>query len=97
MKSVAVSQLKANLSRELAIVKAGEEIIVTEHGRPVARLVPVSGSEQEIPARLIALERAGLARLGSGRIPKEFWSAVRPGDAAGKGRVALRNEREEGR
>lgn len=37
---VAVRELRQNLSRYLRRVKAGEELVVTEHGRRVARLVP---------------------------------------------------------
>ncbi|OGR07006.1 MAG: hypothetical protein A2511_14970 [Deltaproteobacteria bacterium RIFOXYD12_FULL_50_9] len=97
MKTVAVSQLKATLSQQLAMVKAGEEIIVTEHGRPVARLTSVRGREQSIPSHLLALERAGLARLGSGAIPEEFWTDVRPKDRTGSARTVLQKEREDGR
>ena len=39
---VGVRELKDNLSRYLARVKVGEEVVVTEHGRPVALLVPRS-------------------------------------------------------
>jgi prevent-host-death family protein len=38
---VAVSQLRANLSDWLEKVKQGEEVVVTERGTPVARLVAV--------------------------------------------------------
>lgn len=41
MTRAGVAELKASLSEYLRRVKAGEEVIVTEHGRPVARLVPV--------------------------------------------------------
>jgi prevent-host-death family protein len=41
--TAAVAELKAQLSRYLSRVKAGEEILVTERGTPVARLVPVVG------------------------------------------------------
>lgn len=37
---VAVRELRQNLSRYLARVKEGEELIVTERGREVARLLP---------------------------------------------------------
>lgn len=97
MKTVAVSQLKATLSQQLAMVKAGEEIIVTEHGRPVARLISIKGRDQAIPAHLLALERAGLARLGTGIIPKDFWARERPKDMSESARSALQQEREEGR
>ena len=48
--------MKARLSEYLARVKAGEEVLVADRGRPVARLVPVGsgyapGNEAEV-ARL---------------------------------------------
>jgi len=39
---VGVRELRQNLSRYLDRVKDGEELVVTEHGREVARLVPVA-------------------------------------------------------
>ena len=40
---VGVRDLRNNLSGYLDQVKDGAEVIVTEHGRPVARLVPLEG------------------------------------------------------
>ncbi|PYN64673.1 MAG: type II toxin-antitoxin system prevent-host-death family antitoxin, partial [Candidatus Rokuibacteriota bacterium] len=40
MTSAAVAKLKASLSEYLARVKAGEEVIVTERGKPIAKIVP---------------------------------------------------------
>lgn len=40
--SVGVRELRQHLSRYLDRVKAGEDLVVTEHGREVARLVPSS-------------------------------------------------------
>ena len=40
---IGVRELRDHLSRWLDEVKDGREIIVTERGRPVARLVPSSG------------------------------------------------------
>ena len=42
MASVGVRELRQNLSKYLDRVKAGEQLIVTEHGREVARLIPSS-------------------------------------------------------
>ncbi len=42
MKHAAVAKLKATLSEYLARVKAGEEVIVTERGKPIARIVPLA-------------------------------------------------------
>ena len=38
---VAISTLRAELSRWIERVRAGEEIVVTDRGTPVARLLPV--------------------------------------------------------
>jgi prevent-host-death family protein len=53
---VGVRELKDNLSRYLARVKEGEEVVVTEHGRPVAWLVSRPRSDRL--AELIAAGRA---------------------------------------
>jgi len=39
MEVVSVYDAKTHLSRLLDAVEAGEEVIITRHGRPVARLV----------------------------------------------------------
>jgi len=41
MKQVGVADLKNNLSRHLRLVEAGEVIEVTDHDRPIARLIPI--------------------------------------------------------
>ena len=41
MKQVGVADLKNNLSRHLRTVEGGEVIEVTDHDRPIARLVPI--------------------------------------------------------
>lgn len=41
MSTVGVRQLRDGLSRYLADVRAGRTVTVTDHGRPVARIVPV--------------------------------------------------------
>ena len=43
---VGIRELRAGLSRYIEQVKQGEEIVVTEHGRPVARLVPMNGERK---------------------------------------------------
>lgn len=49
---VGIRELRLNLSRYVARVRAGTEVIVTDHGHPVARLGPVS-EEEAHHARLI--------------------------------------------
>lgn len=95
MKIARVSELKAELSRYLARVKQGEEVLVTEHGRAVARLVPVAGAD--LPGHMEGLERAGLVRRGAGKLPSDFWRRRRPRDPGGRVLAALLEEREQGR
>ncbi len=96
-RTAAVSNLKATLSKWLARVKAGEEVVVTERGRPIAKIVPLpKGGPVEDP-HLLALARAGLVRMGSGKLPRSFWKMPRPKDKRGAGLRALLEERAEGR
>jgi len=43
MKRIGVRELRQNASKYLTDVESGESIEITDRGRPVARLVPVSG------------------------------------------------------
>jgi prevent-host-death family protein len=87
-----VAKVKARLSEYLARVRAGEEVLITEHGRPIGRIVPVSSEGEE----LAELERQGLIRAGTMKLPKGFLDAPRP-RAAASVTEALLEERREGR
>lgn len=91
MRTVSVSQLKARLSEELEHVQSGEEVVVTDRGRPIARLVPLEAATTD----LAPLVRSGLVRLGAG-LADDFWSLPRPADPSGALRAAAVAEREEG-
>ena len=93
MKSAAVAQLKANLSKYLGQVKEGEQVLVTERGVPVAKLVPVNSPKPDLSGHLKDLEKAGLATIGSGKIPKSFWKWHRPVDKKGRALKSLIEER----
>lgn len=73
--AVGLRDLRHHTSEVLARVRHGETIDVTEHGRLIARIVPV-GERKPTPilARLIASGRATLARRPGYRPP------MRPGD-----------------
>ena len=49
MKTVAVFEAKNRFSELLAAVAHGEEITITRHGTPVARLVALSATAQPSP------------------------------------------------
>ncbi|MBI5048968.1 MAG: type II toxin-antitoxin system prevent-host-death family antitoxin [Deltaproteobacteria bacterium] len=95
MKTAKVSELKASISEYLSKVKAGEEVIVTDRGKPVAKIIPLKRGDIEIPAHILTLEKAGLVRIGTGRLPADFWDMPRPKDKKSLALKALLKEREE--
>ncbi|MCC6190191.1 MAG: type II toxin-antitoxin system prevent-host-death family antitoxin [Anaerolineales bacterium] len=64
--TVGVRELKARLSEYLREIKAGNTIIITEHGRPVGRLIP---SVQPLAERVEAMRRAGLLTWNGKKLP----------------------------
>jgi prevent-host-death family protein len=93
---VAIAILKARLSEYLDAVRAGEEVIVTDRGRPVARLLPMTG-EEYWNARMGELVRAGVVRPPIQPLPADFWDRPLPQDPEGRVLAALLEERAEGR
>jgi prevent-host-death family protein len=75
-----IATLKASLSEFLVGVKAGGEVIVTERGRPVARIVPYESGGAELDE----LVRTGQVRRSRSRLPKDFWTEARPADPGGR-------------
>ena len=62
---IGIRELKARLSECVRDVKSGATVIVTERGRPVARLVREAGSLDE---RLEALRQTGAIRWNGRRL-----------------------------
>ena len=96
-RTVGVAQLKSHLSQYLDRVKSGREVTVTEHGRPIARIVPVILSEVD-DERMKRLVREGRIIPPCGAVPQAFWTST-PALSDPDGHVlrALLTEREEGR
>ncbi len=57
-----VRDLKDNLSRYLTSVKNGDRIVVTEHGRPIARIVPVDRKSASLEEQLAPMVADGTIR-----------------------------------
>jgi prevent-host-death family protein len=95
MKIVTVSKLKVYLSQYLNQVKAGNEVLITDHGKPVARLVPILRTKAASES-LSRMEKQGLIKLGSGKLPKDFWTMPRGEDPKGLVLKALLEERDSG-
>lgn len=64
MEEVGVREAKAKLSEYLRKVKAGETVVITEHGVPVGKLVPM---EETVPDGLQQLLNSGAASWGGGK------------------------------
>ena len=94
MKAATISETKNNLSAVLSRVKAGETVLITDRGVPVARLEPMSMSG-EPTGRRERLVRAGLIRAGSGTVPAEIMDrpSVRLPDGVSSLEVVLDERR----
>jgi PHD/YefM family antitoxin component YafN of YafNO toxin-antitoxin module len=76
-----IKEVKNNLSQLLARVKAGEEILITKRGKPIARIVRENHGYNSIREALEPLVHNGLVTLPSRSILKNHISAL---DTSGK-------------
>jgi prevent-host-death family protein len=75
MRSTNIADLRNRLTQYLREVRAGEEIVVRDRQRPIAKIVPLSiGDEAAEDAALVA---AGLMRKGTASLAPSFWKARR--------------------
>jgi len=82
MREVGAFDAKNNFGNLLNAVEQGEEIVITRHGKPIARLVPNEGRidpSQAIAALQRIRSRAHLWRMG-----KFSWEAVKADRDAGR-------------
>lgn len=67
MRRATITEAKNGLSALIDQVKAGESVLITDRGVPVARLEPATATAvSDDEGRLARLERAGLMRRGTG-------------------------------
>ncbi len=95
MRRATITEAKNGLSALIDQVKAGETVVITDRGRPVARLEPATVADDD-EGRLARLERAGLITRGTGDFT-EFLKLVPVKTTDGRGIVDLvLEERESG-
>lgn len=63
MLSVGIRELKAKLSSYIDTVNKGEQVVITEHGREVAIIIPISKERKAIRT----LVDAGMAHWAGGK------------------------------
>lgn len=94
MRSVNVAKLKDRLSEYLRIARSGEEVIIRDRNRPVAKLVPfrAEGASEE-KLKLVA---EGKMRLGEKELDLKKFLRMPAGKVKGNKAVeALLADREE--
>jgi antitoxin (DNA-binding transcriptional repressor) of toxin-antitoxin stability system len=94
MQTVNVTELQTNLIAWLERVKAGEEVLVSDLHRPIARLLPVEISD-EVEAEELEMAAAGLVRLPTEELPESFWKMEAPVAPMEDIVAAVRAERDE--
>jgi len=79
MRAVNLGDLKNNLSRYLSAVRRGEELVVRDRNKPIARIIPFAEGEPD-ESELEELVSLGLARPPRTKdpLPKSFWSEPLP-------------------
>jgi prevent-host-death family protein len=96
MTTASVAEFKARLSEFLAAVRGGDDVVVTDRGRPVARLTGLGPGAGD--ARLAELVRAGTVRPPRRTVSRDSSAAVPLlEDPDARLLQALLQEREQGR
>jgi prevent-host-death family protein len=77
MREVGAFEAKTHLSELLAAVEAGEEVLITRRGKPVARLVPAQdpGITRKKAIEGVAALRREIAASGGGLTMADILSA----------------------
>ncbi len=91
MRKLSISRFKATLSQCIESVSAGEEIIVTDRGRPRARLLPFEASPDDVLQRLY---QEGIIELAEKKLPRGFLDEKLPGDRRASALSFLLEERD---
>jgi prevent-host-death family protein len=99
MKTATITEAKNRLSALIDRVRHGETIVITDRGRPVARLVSaLAGAAEDPDGRLARLERRGGLRRASAPAPRALILRRLPKMRKASGVLdALLEERREGR
>jgi prevent-host-death family protein len=75
MESVGLFEAKTHLSELIARVERGEEVIITRHNKPVAKIVSMPAERPDTGARAAAVD--ALLRAAAGRSLGGHWEALR--------------------
>ncbi|MDQ3011866.1 MAG: type II toxin-antitoxin system prevent-host-death family antitoxin [Acidobacteriota bacterium] len=97
MKTVSVAELKNRLNFYLEDIRRGEEFLISDRNKPIARIVPLTDAN-EFSEEELALAAAGILRLPmTPSLSKDFWTEPRPSVATKDAVKAVIDERKENR
>lgn len=75
-KSVGIREAKIQLSKLIKLVKRGNEVILTDRGQPVGKLVPIEPQSLPLRARIQRLENQGVIDPGSQKMSKKIPAPI---------------------
>lgn len=82
---VGIREAQMRLSKYLKMVRQGQEVILTDRGRPVGKIVPVHSTELSLQERILRLTEQGLLAgqpsQTAGGLPTACPNHRRPGTA----------------
>ena len=64
METIGLFEAKTHLSELVARAERGEEVVITRHNKPVAKLVPVAAADQDAQSRREAVDQLLLGSQG---------------------------------
>ena len=75
---VSIRDMKNGLSKYLKLVRLGKDVVITDRGRPVARLTPAKAAAEETEAEAIErIEALPWVRPGNGKRVKGAKHPIR--------------------
>jgi prevent-host-death family protein len=95
MRSVNIADLKAQLSAHLQLVRDGEEVLVCDRNKPVARIVPIRMEDHSEHERRL-IERGDMVPPLKKRSGSEIWPTP-PGSVSAEAMSQVWREEREGR
>lgn len=100
MKTTSITEARNSLSALIDGLKRGSSVLIVDRGRPVARLEPVTSTNDtgNVEGRLARLVREGVVRPARGSLSRTLTESRPPAPKRGASAVrALLEERRQGR
>lgn len=95
MQTVSVGKLRSDLNRYLEDVKGGEEVLIKERNRTIAKIVPMSDDDEENELAQLVAEGI-LSPPEISELPDSFWEQTDLADISLEAIVkVIRDERDE--